>query len=75
MLLSDAGQFEAALSDLEWVVSATPDDLEARYKLAVALQQAGRDADAAKHFQRTRDLEAARLKKLNSLSHDKETSD
>ena len=66
VMLLDAGKLDAALSDLEWVVRVSPDDLEARYKLAVALQQAGRTREAAEHMQRTRDAEVARLKRLNS---------
>lgn len=64
VVLLDLGQHAAAIADLEWVIDRAPQHLEARYKLAVALKQAGRDAEAETQFNRVRSLEADRLRAM-----------
>ena len=46
----DSGDFQSALSDLEYVSQRTPDDLVAHEALARTLQSLGRTVEAEQHF-------------------------
>jgi Tfp pilus assembly protein PilF len=64
-LKSDAGNFEAAVDELEKALRLAPQSPDVRYALAIALRGAGKDAEAKEHFEYSTRAQEAIARAMN----------